>query len=125
MKYYIYANNRYETLEEAESAVVSLKDILENKPSTYASIKRITGSHESGWKIPVEKLTDEEIKSSKDGFYKATSPYQSENYDGLTADEMRQKVLEYRRIYANWINANVITEITLIKPSKEDMSGYL
>lgn len=123
-KRYQYADGIYETEEDAQRSVIDFKNRLENRPSTYCSVKKLGGSLEEGWVVPPNQLSDEEILSlSGDGFYAIHSSLEGQVHMGLSADEVLDKIQEYKKKEAQFFHADKIiyvNEITL----EEDMSGY-
>jgi len=122
---YGYGGNVYATQAEVDQAVIDLKNELDNQPTVYCRIKRVTGSEEDGWTVPEELLTDQEILSATDGFYSASSRYASENHMGLTASEMLSKVAEYKILHGQHKLANTVLYYRKTAPTNEDMSGYV
>lgn len=121
---YYYKNRSYETEAEAQQAVVDFKNVLDNQPSTYCTVRRLGGNAEDGWVVPVEQLTDEEILSITDGWYSIHSSLHGPQQMPLTASETLEKVQEYKRLEAQFFSADKIfynAEYT----TDEDMSGYV
>ena len=121
---YQYAYESYNTKAEVEAAVVALKARLDNNPTDWVEVSLLSGSEEDGWIIPVEHLTDEEINSlDPSSYYSVSEIHGSNSFVGLTGTETTAKIAEFRRNYARFKMANIITET--YNPTNEDMSGYV
>ena len=138
---YCYANTFYDTESDAQDSVIDFKARLDNNPTDWMTVKEIIGSQESGWQMNPTTLTDEQINNLDDTkVYMAYSPVTGENYMPLTASEVTVKVTEFRRAYANWIEADKIIKyddtatndaenyqqpLAIVITPNQDMTGYL
>jgi hypothetical protein len=119
---YNYANVNYETREEADAAVLVVKDILDNKPTTWCMVKRITpvGDGKS-YLVPADGLSDAEILSlDSDGVYKVSSEFFGDVYENLTATEANAAILTERTRWAQVRRVNEIHSGTYTKYSNEN-----
>lgn len=136
---YIYSFKGYNSLEEAESAAADMKNIFDNNPNKYSSVKQLVGSEESGWIIPTEVLSDEEIlNASTTGRY-LVSNYASGNTNlGADYTTLQEALASARTEFAHHFEVNKIYKIevgegeqptrTLLEtltPQSVDMSVYM
>tara|TARA_Y100000114_G_scaffold107555_1_gene100909 strand:- start:384 stop:797 length:414 start_codon:yes stop_codon:yes gene_type:complete len=133
---YNYAGNQYDSENEAQDAATALSVRMQNNPTDWIGVKEITGSNETGWLINSKLLTDAEILTPDENkTYTCFSPYSGENVIPVTATELKEKNNEYRKIYGQYWDANIIQKIecddngyptssVLITPTT-DMSGYV
>ncbi len=130
-----YCGSEYETEALVDAAVLSTKSRLDNNPTDWVIVKKISGSAAAGWSIPTASLTDSEINNiDATKTYNVASVTHSDNDFGLTASEATAKVAQHRASYAAYLRVNVITRvddtiptdlaITLYAPTNADMSGY-
>lgn len=120
---FIYANNTYNSEEELTAGLLKMKDIIENKPTNYMTVKEVTGSPEEGWVIPPEKLTDSQIMNlSGSGFYNVTSLITGETLTGVSASTVLEKLTEYKKYYIEHMRVNEVHKIFV--PTTVDMSIY-
>lgn len=121
-----YGGQSFNSEDSANSAVVDLKNILDNNPTNWVKVKPVTGDSINGWVIPGDDslLTDDEINNiSGDGLYSVTSKVIADNFVGLTAAEASTKVNDLRAPFAAWKNCDTITKA--YSPTNHDMSVYL
>ena len=134
---YVYQGSIFSTEQEAQDAVLAQKVRLDNNPTDWISVKLIAGSAESGWLIPPETLTDDEINNlNLDGVYAVSSIVGGDNAMPLSAEQVSQKSVTYR---AGYVAHNRVAQLFKIDdsfaagdegyatviPTTEDMSGYL
>jgi hypothetical protein len=111
-----------------------MKARLDNNPTDWVIVKRLSGSVDSGWLVPVDALTDSEINNLDEGeFYSVSSVLGSDSDLGLTSSEATAKVAEHRDYYADYMQVNAIFKIEMSEgvpnittraPTNADMSGY-
>lgn len=132
-KYY-YAGQEYDTENDAQSAVDTVKLRLENNPTDWMKAKEITGSAEAGWTVNPTTLTDAELLNpNSEKMYMAYSPITGENYFPLTSIELAAKRDQFRTPYAQQMNVNAIykgdqTQMQWLEETIAtivDMSGYI
>lgn len=123
---WFYNKNSFDSEEEVNAAVVSLKSRLDNNPTDWVVVKEVTSNGQGGWIVNPTPLTDNQI-NNLDGtkHYNVTSINDGYTATGLSGSEATSKVLEYRTLYAQWILANNITKTTNYAPLNIDMSGYV
>lgn len=124
---YIYANEIYSSLEEAQAAVITKRDRLDTHPTDYATVKRLGGTLETGWIIPTESLNDSEILAltvESEGTFGVHSPFDGESTHGLTAEQAIARVAELKRLMGQLLNATQITATETIS-TNVDMTGYV
>jgi hypothetical protein len=134
---YVYQASIFSTEQEAQDAVLAQKVRLDNNPTDWISVKLVEGSAESGWVMPPETLTDNEINNlNLDGVYAVSSIVGGDNAMPLSAEQVSQKSVTYRAEYAMH---NLVTQLLKIDdsfavgeeghvtviPTVEDMSVYL
>ena len=114
-----YAGKRYFSQAEVDAAVVSVKDILDNKPTTWCVVKKLTPINGgANFHVPSETLSDAEIMSLElEEIYKVSSEIFGENYDDLTATEATEAVKLERTRWAQAKEVNSIYIGTLTKYS--------
>jgi hypothetical protein len=124
---YVYAQNDYQTIEEVNAAVTSLKNRLDNNPTDWCVVKLLSGNAVDGWVVPSIGLNDEMINNhiSPDSYYNVSSVNDGTTYTAITGTEAIQRVQEMRTKYATWVQANTIYSFDEQVPSNEDMSGYV
>jgi hypothetical protein len=131
-----YCTETFSTQEDVNQKVLYVKQRLDNNPTDWAIVKQLGGNSESGWIVPVTKLTDTEINNlNANHYYSISSIVGSGNFIGLSSVEIQAKVLEYRKEYCDYYRVNtveqltevdgVITETTEYAPTNVDMSGYV
>lgn len=126
-KRYMFAEQEYNTLAEAQAAAAAKRDAFDNEYSVYARIKRLGGSEEAGWQVPVEDLTDSEISVLEDddaNFYAIHSPFDGETTIGLTVPQLKAKIVEYKKAYATLLTANKIVVYEEVD-TDIDMTDYI
>ena len=131
---YVYNGETYNTEAEAQSAVADLKVRFDNNPTDYMVVQEITANG-SGWNMPLEELTDDEILSPDSSkTFSAYSKISGENSLPLTSAELNAKRTEYLAAYAehcDCTNINVYRVVGQILfdgytiSTNIDMSGYL
>lgn len=130
---YIYFGTEYGSISEANQAVLDQKNRLDNNPNDWCIIRSLGGSSASGWVVPMQVMTDEEINAlSGSGSYSVSSIHSGHSDVGLTAAEATEKVAEHRSSYIEWaaldkmIHLNVGSEGQAISFSVNsvDMSEY-
>ena len=133
---YFYQTSSFSTEQEAQDAVLAQKVRLDNNPTDWISVKLIAGSAETGWLIPPETLTDDEINNlNPDGVYAVSSIVGGDNAMPLSAEQVSQKSVAYRAEYAAQNHVAQIFKVddsfaleeeghVTAVPTIEDMSGY-
>ena len=107
MALWYYNDQEFSTEADVKKAVAALRDRLENNPTDWVVVKRLTGDKDAGWDIPTDELSDAEInKLDPSHHYSVSSVMGGSSEVGLSAAEAADKVLEYRREYAqlNYVN---------------------
>ncbi len=121
---FIYAQQSYETKAQVEAAVVAFKNRLDNNPTDWVTVKLLGGNAVDGWVVPTQELNDTDINTiSGDEFYSVSEVYGGNTWTGLSSSQVTEKVLEARKAYATWMQANTINET--YAPTNEDMSNYV
>tara|TARA_A100001035_G_scaffold41209_1_gene28481 strand:+ start:285 stop:713 length:429 start_codon:yes stop_codon:yes gene_type:complete len=142
MSKYMYAATAYETVEEVEAAVTSMKARLDNNPTDWCVVKPMinprtiaiyTGDvigYDSG-----EPLTDAQINALNpdewlggNGIYNVYSINSGDNFTEVSEAVAVQKVKTLRTYYARWlvVNRYFINETgAVMNVTNEDMSGYV
>tara|TARA_R110000868_G_C10566008_1_gene737316 strand:+ start:190 stop:675 length:486 start_codon:yes stop_codon:yes gene_type:complete len=122
-----YAGKRYFSQAEVDAAVVSVKDILDNKPTTWCVVKKLTSINGgANFYVPSETLSDAEIMSLEpEEIYKVSSEIFGENYDDLTATEATEAVKRERTRWAQAKEVNLIYNGTLTKHSNNIVDSPL
>lgn len=121
-----YFNTKYSSQEDANQKVLAVKQRLDNNPTDWVVVKKLGGSAESGWIIPTEGLTDQEINNlSASHYYLVSAVINGESSIGLSSVQANAKVLAHRKEYCDFYMVNTITEIKLYAPTNVDMSGYV
>lgn len=134
-KWYYYGE-AFSTQEDANQKVLDVKQGLDNNPTNWAIVKQLGGNSESGWIVPVTRLTDTEINNlNANYYYSVSSVVGSETLIGISSAETQAKVVKYRKEYCDCYQVNsikevtevdgVITEITEYAPTNVDMSSYM
>lgn len=132
---YTYAHNEFNTEQEAQDYVLTIKNQLDNEPTNWIVVKEITGSEDAGWTVLPYTFTDSEILSGLDSSktYQGYGPLTGINEFPLTADEIADRVTKGRKAWAQYFNVTymeradvsttpaTITTVTL----NEDMSSYV
>lgn len=124
---YIYANEIYSSLEDAQAAVITKRDELDTTPTNYCTVKRLGGSLEDGWIIPTESLTDTEIlalTAEDTDTYGVVSPFNGQATHGLDAAATIARVAELKRAMGQLIGATQIVATETIE-TNVDMTGYV
>tara|TARA_B000000532_G_scaffold203237_1_gene170255 strand:- start:88 stop:537 length:450 start_codon:yes stop_codon:yes gene_type:complete len=149
MNKYIYANNLYDTVNEVEAAVTTIKARLDNNPTDWCSVKpminprtiAIYSGDVIGYDLG-EPLTDAQIKAlgSSNNLYNIYSFYEGDNFTEVPEENMAQKVEALRTPYARRLKVNKYfhvvgvmegevfnptEEATIYNVTNEDMSGYV
>jgi len=142
MTKYMYAATAYETVEEVEAAVTSMKARLDNNPTDWCVVKPMinprtiaiyTGDvigYDSG-----EPLTDAQINALNpdewlggNGIYNVYSINSGDNFTEVSEAVAVQKVKTLRTYYARWLSVNryFVNETgAIMNVTNEDMSGYV
>lgn len=121
-----YAYQEYETEELCDAAVLAMKEKIDNEPTEYIEVTRVTQSSNGGWIVHNSQLTDEEIlEIGNDGYYNIHSPLLGESLVGVTGETLQTKLIEYRRVYAEQNEVNTKRCVTELNPTIADMSVYL
>tara|TARA_R110000764_G_C10899350_1_gene371261 strand:- start:62 stop:553 length:492 start_codon:yes stop_codon:yes gene_type:complete len=114
---YYYGSNQYASQAEVDSAVLDMKNKLDNSPTNWCVVKRLTlvnGGQQ--YQVPNEVLSDLEIMSlDPTGIYKVSSVIFGKNYDDLTADEASAAVALERTRWANAYAVHLIDTGTLVR----------
>ena len=121
-----YFDTKYSSQEDANQKVLAVKQRLDNNPTDWVVVKKLGGSAESGWIIPTEALTDQEINNlSASHYYLVSAVISGDSSIGLSSVQANAKVLSHRKEYCDFYMVNTITEIKLYAPTNVDMSGYV
>lgn len=124
MSTYVYNQNTYDTKEQLDAAITALKVQLDTMPSTWVSVKELSGDAISGWVVPVNSLSDAQILNPDTSkFYNVSAIYDGITYTAVSGVDLAAKVNEVRTSYARYIQANTIVE--RYAPTNEDMSLYV
>ena len=100
---YVYVRTEYPSLSEADQGVLDQKNRLNSNPNDWCIVQSLGGSLASGWVVPMEVMTDEEINAlSGSGSYSVSSIHSGHADVGLTAAEATEKVAEHRSSYIEW-----------------------
>lgn len=140
MGHYIYATKKYETLEEVEAAVTSMKTRLDKHPNDWCVVKAAKNSktifidkkeiiaYEYG-----DELSDNQITNyiNNEKIYNVFSINDGDNFTEVTGSDVAKKVELLRSYYANWLNVDKYlsvddaNEFTFNNVENEDMSVYV
>ena len=142
MSRYVYALNQYETVDEVNAAVTSLKNTLDTKPTTWCVVKPMINprtielpqgnviGYDSG-----DPLTDAQINALNpdewlggNGIYNVYSVNDGDNFTEVSEALAVQKVRTMRTQYARWlvVNRYFVNETgAVMNVQNEDMSGYV
>jgi len=142
MSRYIYADNRYETVSDVENAVKNMKDVLDNKPTTWCVVKAminpkiipLSTGNVVGWDSG-DPLNDTQIKalSNSDTVYNVYSVNDGYNYTEVSESNTVTTVTQMRQSYARWkdVSKYYDSQVAEGEPfiehnvTNEDMSGYV
>lgn len=142
MTRYIYAETAYDTVNEVEAAVTSMKSRLDNNPTDWCVVKpsvssktlRIDGNDIVAYQYG-NPLNDTQINAldSSDTVYNVFSINDADNYTAVSEADVAAKVTALRRGYARWLaldkyfDSQVEEGAALItyNVTNEDMSGYV
>lgn len=142
MSRYMYADNKYKTVSDVESAVRNMKDDLDNKPTTWCVVKpminprtiSLSTGDVVGWDSG-DPLTDTQIKNldSSDKVYNVYSIHAGDNFTAISEADAVTKVNEMRTVYARWKEVSKYYDLqvsedgpaTIHNVTNEDMSGYV
>lgn len=97
---YRYDGVEYSTEELAQAAATAKQGRLENNPTDWVCVKKITYSGKGGWVVHPNYLSDEQINNidiSRN--YSLFCPTNGQTFMPLTAPEVTAKVAEFRPIY--------------------------
>ena len=123
---WFYAGEVFQSEDSANTAVINLKNRLDNNPTDWVEVKPITGDAINGWVIPDDSnlMTDDQINNiSGDGRYALSAIVTADNYLGLSATEVTQKVGEMRVLYAQYKMADRMQRN--FEVTDPDMSSYM
>ena len=140
MGHYIYATKKYETLEEVEAAVTSMKARLDKNPNDWCVVKAAKNSktlfidkkeiiaYEYG-----DELSDNQISNyiNNEKIYNVFSINDGDNFTEVKGSDVAKKVELLRSYYANWLNVDKYisvddaNEFTFNNVKNEDMSVYV
>ena len=140
MGHYIYATKKYETLEEVEAAVTSMKTRLDKHPNDWCVVKAAKNiktlfidkkeihAYEYG-----DELSDNQITNyiNNEKIYNVFSINDGDNFTEVTGSDVAKKVELLRSYYANWLNVDKYisvddaNEFTFNTVKNEDMSVYV
>ena len=133
VKYY-YASQEYQSEDDAQAAVVTLKGRLENNPTDWMEVKEITESADGAWQVNPTKLTDSQILNPDNSkTYMAYGKVSGIHVMPLTSTDLMAKINEFRAFYGQHLSADVIYKFddsteppteTTITPTT-DMSVYM
>tara|TARA_B100002019_G_scaffold74419_1_gene64333 strand:- start:201 stop:629 length:429 start_codon:yes stop_codon:yes gene_type:complete len=142
MTRYIYAKEAYETVDEVEAAVTSMKSRLDNNPTDWCVVKpaissktlRIDGNDVVAYEYG-NPLNDTQINAldSSDTVYNVFSINDADNYTAVSEGDVAAKVTALRRGYARWLALDKYfdsqveegTALITYNVTNEDMSGYV
>ena len=137
MSRYVYALNQYETVDEVNAAVTSLKNTLDTKPTTWCVVKPMINprtielpqgnviGYDSG-----DPLTDAQINAlnSSDTVYNVYSINDGDNFTEVAEKDVAGKVRVMRQLYGRWLRVQFYYDTEnneSIFVTQEDMSGYV
>ena len=124
--YYAYAHEEFVTMDAVNVKVLDVKDKLDNKPTTFCTVKRLTPLDGGKYQVPSEGLSDADIMSlDSDGFFKVSSELFGTNYDTLTAEEANSAVQTEKLQWAQAKAVNTICPGRLVRQSEDDPSSPL
>ena len=132
MSRYYYADVLYDTIDDLNTAITSMKNKLENNPTLWCSVRIVEATTVDGvdaW-IMKEKLSDSEINSltDSDTKYAISALISEHNEVGITYTQLKEKIKQYRTPYAllkgvhKYGDQNDYSEHNV---TNEDMSGYV
>tara|TARA_Y100000287_G_C14119294_1_gene304091 strand:+ start:239 stop:673 length:435 start_codon:yes stop_codon:yes gene_type:complete len=140
MGHYIYATKKYETLEEVEAAVTSMKTRLDKNPNDWCVVRAAKNiktlfidkkeiiAYEYG-----DELSDNQISNyiNNEKIYNVFSINDGDNFTEVKGSDVAKKVELLRSYYANWLNVDKYisvddaNEFTFNNVKNEDMSVYV
>lgn len=126
-KKYFWAGNTYDSMEEVTAAMLMTKNHIDTCPCDFVDVKLLSGSAETGWSIPQEKLTHEQVLAVTEtdtNFYSVNSIADGDSTVGLTAAEMIAEVKRLTRKYGTRMQLNRVAVIEELTP-EVDMSDYV
>jgi len=132
MSRYFYIDTSYETIEDLEAAITSMKNKLDNSPTLWSRIRRVEATTVEGMEawIMGEKLSDSDINSltDDDTKYSISSLLSEYNETGITYTKLKQKIIECRTLYANYNCVQKygdMQDYSEHNVTNEDMSSYV
>jgi len=137
MAKYTYAYQPYDTVEEVESAATTMKNNLDNKPTTWCVVKPMINPRTihiySGDVIGYDSgdpLTDAEINSlsNSSNVYNVYSINDGDNFTEVAEADVAEKVRDMRTSYARWLEVNKYYDNennAVINVTNQDMSSYV
>ena len=140
MGHYIYATKKYETLEEVEAAVTSMKTRLDKNPNDWCVVRAAKNiktlfidkkeiiAYEYG-----DELSDNQVTNyiNNEKIYNVFSINDGDNFTEVKGSDVAKKVELLRSYYANWLNVDKYisvddaNEFTFNNVKNEDMSVYV
>lgn len=149
---YVYAGVQYSSEADMDAGVLATKHILDNTPTAWCVVKRVTLDADDNVYVPETTLSDSEILSLDPvGVYQVSSELNGDNWFRLSADEAAERVQLERTVWANAKEVNsiytgrldnylnnttdsplygttqdiFILESGPVAPTNADMSGYV
>tara|TARA_R110000868_G_scaffold87792_1_gene245166 strand:- start:98 stop:487 length:390 start_codon:yes stop_codon:yes gene_type:complete len=108
-----YFGVNYSTEEEANQGVVDRQDRLENNPTDWVVVKKLSKDAKGRWIIPTDTLTDQEINNLDASFFYSVASIIEGDFDlGLNSEETTLKIAEHRNVYTDFFLVNEL--ITMI-----------
>ena len=104
---YRYINGEYSNMAEVNAAAEAEKQRIDANPCDFVEVKLLSGSADSGWVIPQEKLTNEQvlaITGTDTGFYQVNSIADGDTTVGLNATEALAEIKRLTRKYGTRMN---------------------
>lgn len=143
MTQYYYASTYYNSVDDVEAAVTTLKNQLENNPTVWCNVKPqinirqmtlVNGNEITVWDDG-DSLSDAKIialTASDDGLFHVYATHDGDNLTDLSAEDTITKIALLRNSYARWLNVDKYYEISddvnitpiEIAVTNEDMSVF-
>lgn len=116
----------YDTEDEVNAAILKMKDDLDNKPTTYCRVERVTPNPDGTYLIEGVYLSDFGINNlAEDGHYSISSTIAGDSFVGLTKVEAEVKIEELKKIFATESAVNIVYTSDEYVPTIADMSVYI
>lgn len=123
---WFYGGEVFHSEDSANAAVLNLKNRLDNNPTDWVRVKPVTGDAINGWVMGGDSdlMTDDQINNiSGDGMYSLSAVVTADNFLGISATEVTQRVGEMRALYAQWKLADHMQRN--FEVTDPDMSAYM